>query len=825
MATRALTHSSERRAERLLDELLESQGWDTRRPPRGDILVQQEYRAYPEIAELLANASKSGEGFGIPEAIILERTTNTPLAVIEAKASMSEIDRALKEAQHYAASLHSDPWRPLAIGLAGTTEDEFQLRVSKLVGSDWLPITYENHPIGWIPTRANLENISVSGGPTEIRPTIPPLEVLAVRAKRINRLLREAHIKDEFRPAVVAAIMLGMWFSKGDIRREARYILRDINEACRDAFIKAGKPDLAKSLRVDEANGKLREKARVIAKILERLNVTVLTAEHDYLGHLYETFFRYTGGNTIGQYFTPRHITSMMAEICGVTKNDIVLDPTCGTGGFLIACMDRILRTHHLSRAQMVKVVKKHLIGFEEEPVTAALCVANMILRGDGSTGVQRADCFSAPDFPSGVVTVALMNPPFPHQKTDTPVENFVSCALSALRDRGKLAAILPLSLLVKATKGPWRQQILASNSLLAVCQLPDELFQPFSGAITAFVVLEKGVPHNPKRKTMFVRLNHDGLTLHKGARIERNSEPNQIPEAIDAILNGTEQPGFSGMAGIEKDAEWAVGAYIKSATPEEGEIREAVDVLVRRLASFYTRYAPEIIKQRNAISADEIHQVSYLDFVSPKKRANAKEITGAVDEIAEQFDILYGLPEIETREGIPPGRTLIISPTEQYNGCYGWLEFGTVLAPPFITVARTGSIGEAFVHLEPCAPNSDCLVLIPRVKDKLLIPRLILAASAIRLERWRYNYDRKITPSRLASVKLTHSAALLEFSADLLGRFKSVMQASLLPYKELIEDGHDIEIARKRLTELAKSPNLLVKGKALSDRLSQFQT
>ena len=188
--------------------------------------------------------------------------------------------------------------------------------------------------------------------------------------------------------------MLALWHSHGAIRRDTRYILSDINKECREAFKDAGRVDLVNSLRVEESNDKLREKTRRIATILERLNVTVLTAEHDYLGHLYETFFRYTGGNTIGQYFTPRHITKMMADVCEVTKNDIVLDPACGTGGFLISCMDRIARIHRLSRKQMVSVVQQHLIGFEDEPTTAALCIANMILRGDGSTGVHRADCF-----------------------------------------------------------------------------------------------------------------------------------------------------------------------------------------------------------------------------------------------------------------------------------------------------------------------------------------------------------------------------------------------------------------------------------------------
>lgn len=819
MANSSLSRASERRSEHLLNDLLISQGWDLRRPPQGDMVVQNEYRGFPEIAEALASASKTGSGAGVPEAILMDRATFQPIAVIETKRSSSEAGKSLAEAQAYADALWDAGWYPLAIGLAGTTDEEFRLQVSKRIKrGKWELVTYEGHPIGWIPTRTDLERVAIPSGPLDIRPTVPPLEVLAARANEINRLLREARIKDEYRPAVVAAVMLALWYSRGEIRREPHHILRDINEACRDSFVKAGKPELARSLRVDEANDKLKEKARRIATILERLNVTVLTAEHDYLGQLYETFFRYTGGNTIGQYFTPRHITRMMADICEVTKSDIVLDPACGTGGFLVACMDRLIREHHLSRTQMVGIVKKNLLGFEDEPVTAALCVANMILRGDGSTGVRKADCFRSPEYPIGKASVVLMNPPFPHEKTDTPVESLIDRALEGLRDRGKLAVIMPTGLLVKAGTAKWRNGVLRKNSLIAVCQLPDELFQPFASATTSFVVIEKGVAHNPRRNTTFVRLHHDGLELHKGARIERG--PNQIPDAIDAILNRKDRPGFSGTAHISEDMEWAAGAYIVSAQPEEEEMREAVDVLIRRLASFYTRYAPEIIAQRRALDAGEIAKVNYRNIVSAKKAENAGEITGADDEIGGRFDVFYGLGEIESREGIPQGRTLIISPTEEYNGCYGWLEFNKVLKPPFITVARTGSIGEAFVHLEPCAPNSDCLILLPRQEEWATIPQLILAASAIRLEKWRYNYGRKITPKRLASVKLPISSDLIKSTADLYHTFRGVMAASLAPYQT--EDERDMEIAQLRLADVVEGRT--VRGDALERALAELE-
>lgn len=114
-----------------------------------------------------------------------------------------------------------------------------------------------------------------------------------------------------------------------------------------------------------------------------------------------------------------------------------------------------------------------------------------MILRGDGKTGVHKADCFTSPSFPIGKASVGLMNPPFPHEKTDDPSEKYVERALGGLRDRGKLAVILPTGLIVKPGTREWRSKILKHNSLLAICQMPDELFQPFAAATTSFALIE----------------------------------------------------------------------------------------------------------------------------------------------------------------------------------------------------------------------------------------------------------------------------------------------------------------------------------------------
>lgn len=819
----AAIKASERRTEHILNDLLVSQGWDLQPPPRGNVLYQHEYVRYPELKDPLRSSSKSAKGAGIPEAIVVDPSSVEPLAIIEAKRLASDVNKALGEAQNYASAFVDFGFHPLSIGLAGTTDDEFDLRVSKWDGKKWVLVTYEGNPISWIPTEPDLARIATPSGPSEIRPTIPPAEVLAARANEINGLLRDAKIRDEYRPAIVASTMLALWKSKGEIRRDPRYILRDINASCRDAFVGAGKADLAKSLNVPEANKKLREKARRIARILERLNVTVLTAEHDYLGQLYETFFRYTGGNTIGQFFTPRHVARMMADLCEVTKDDVVLDPACGSGGFLVSCMDRLVTEHHLSREQMVKTIQKKLIGFESEPVTAALCVANMIIRGDGTTGIHAADCLSADNYPTGKADVVLMNPPFPHKNTDTPAEDFVDRALEGLKRGGKLAVILPTSLLAKSSKGAWREKTLKRHSLIAVCQLPDEVFQPFAAVTTTFAVFEKGVPHDPRRKTVFVRLHHDGLTLKKGVRVPRPGVANQIPDALEAINNKKVLPGFSGVESVSGRKEWSVGAYIPSAPPEIEETRELVDVLLRRLSAFYARYAREIIAQREAVKAEDIDVHHYRDILSDLRIANAGKLPSDAGSLGGFFDIYYGLKELHSRDGIALGKTLVISPTEEYNGCYGWLEFPMAIKPPFVTVAQTGSIGEAFVQLEPCAVNDDCLVLLPKEGRSVTLAQMFLAAATLHAEKWRFTYGRKLTPSRVAEFKLP--IGLDKWVSERIDIMQSVVESVIKPYGIDYEDESDRELAMTRVQGVKDNPSKLLRGKDLQARMKLWES
>jgi predicted RNA methylase len=527
---------------------------------------------------------------------------------------------------------------------------------------------------------------------------------------------------------------------------------------------------------------------------------------------LYEAFFRYTGGNTIGQYFTPRHITKMMVDICGITRDDVVLDPACGTGGFLVACMDRILREHHLSRAQVVQVVQQHLIGFEDEPVTAALCVANMILRGDGSTGVHRGDSLKSPSYPVGQASVVLMNPPFPHGKTKTPPELFVERALEGLQQRGRLAVIMPRSSLGKREKAHWRASILAHNTLDGVIVLPDELFAPYASSYTAVVLITKGVRHAADHSVFFARIENDGLRRRKNVRVPQEGE--QLTLAIKAFQENLTIAGFCGWKKVDPSAGWDSGFYIPARPLSEAQVEAQSAALARSSASFVVSHAPELLREEDAAREGAIVPRSYGTMKKPAKK---RRLGLQDDTIGGRFDIYWGQKNLHNKMALAPGPSLVISSSGFDNGCYGFFDYDDVIEPPFVTVPSTGSIGRAHVQKWPCGVTDDCLILVPK---KGTPPELLyVAAAVVRQERWRFNYGRKITPDRIEDFPLPSSDTIRGLVRH---HVESAMQIEKLALAEA-EDTRDAEIARKCVADIAANPDATVRGEQLEEKLEQW--
>ena len=114
----------------------------------------------------------------------------------------------------------------------------------------------------------------------------------------------------------------------------------------------------------------------------------------DWLGAFYEVFLKYASWRKTSASSSPRvDITRYVADVMDVQLNDIIYDPTCGTGGFLVAAFDSVKQI--ADPGQSAKFKKYAVFGVEQDAGVAALAVVNMIFRGDGKNNIVEGDCFA----------------------------------------------------------------------------------------------------------------------------------------------------------------------------------------------------------------------------------------------------------------------------------------------------------------------------------------------------------------------------------------------------------------------------------------------
>lgn len=230
-----------------------------------------------------------------------------------------------------------------------------------------------------------------------------------------------------------------------------------------------------------------------------RLEELPLTAELDLFGLAYERFFPDLFKGARGQYFTPRPLVELMVELADVRPGDRVLDPTCGSGGFLVA-----------ARARGADVE-----GVEVDPDLAALARLNLAVHGAPVRAVRTADFFA--EAAEADHDVVLANPPFSVPVADPAVLSgyvlaagrtrvasdvlFLEAALRALRPGGRLVTVLPYGVLTNRAAAPLRAWVEANAVREAVVSLPEGLFTPFGGTqARACVVALRRAPARARR-------------------------------------------------------------------------------------------------------------------------------------------------------------------------------------------------------------------------------------------------------------------------------------------------------------------------------------
>ncbi len=242
-------------------------------------------------------------------------------------------------------------------------------------------------------------------------------------------------------------------------------------------------------------------------------------SERQHFGEIYEQILNdlQSAGNA-GEYYTPRAVTAFMADRIDPRPGEILLDPACGTGGFL-SCAIRHMRSRYVKTVEDEARMQEGLRAVEKKQLPHMLCVTNMLLHNVRDPGFVRHDNALARPYvsygASDRVDIVLTNPPFggreedgiesnfpKHFQTRETADLFLALIIRLLRPGGRAAVVLPDgSLFGEGVKTRLKEHLMEECNLHTIVRLPNSVFKPYASIGTNLLFFEKG---EPTRETWF---------------------------------------------------------------------------------------------------------------------------------------------------------------------------------------------------------------------------------------------------------------------------------------------------------------------------------
>ncbi len=291
----------------------------------------------------------------------------------------------------------------------------------------------------------------------------------------------------------------------------------------------------------------------------------------DYLGRFYGEFMSYSGGDgqTLGIVLTPKHIAELFCDLADLKPSDKVLDPCCGTAGFLIAAMHTMLSKAE-SEAEERHIKKEQLFGVELQSYMFAIATTNMILRGDGKSNLENKDFLgeSTSKLQLKGCTVGMMNPPYSQGSKSNPTLyeiNFTEHLLDSLVEGGRAIVIVPQSSVTGKSKEEQniKANILKKHTLEGVITLNKNTFYGV-GTNPCIAVFTAGIPHTADHKCKFINFEDDGFVVSKHiGLVETASAKDRKQHLLDVWYNRIEPLSkFCVETTIEASDEWLHSFY-----------------------------------------------------------------------------------------------------------------------------------------------------------------------------------------------------------------------------------------------------------------------
>lgn len=277
------------------------------------------------------------------------------------------------------------------------------------------------------------------------------------------------------------------------------------------------------------------------------LSIDAMAGHLDIMGEMYSEFLKYAlgDGKEIGIVLTPPYVTKMMATILDVNKDSKVMDLATGSAGFLISAMEIMIQdVENLygkkttqAETKIDEIKKKQLLGVELNAEMFTLAATNMILRGDGSSNIQKGNTFNTPEelYTKFKANKLLLNPPFSFKENGIP---FIEFGLNKM-ETGGLGAIIIQDSAGSGKAISTNKKILKKHTLKASIKMPTDLFQPMAGVQTSIYIFEVNKPHDYEQTVKFIDFRNDGYKRTSRALQEMDNPTKRYQDIIKIYKAG----------------------------------------------------------------------------------------------------------------------------------------------------------------------------------------------------------------------------------------------------------------------------------------------
>lgn len=248
---------------------------------------------------------------------------------------------------------------------------------------------------------------------------------------------------------------------------------------------------------------------RLVINEINKINFSSKNKDIHVFNEIYESILKeLQSAGSSGEFYTPRAVTQFMVEILNPKIGESILDPACGTGGFLTCSLDHLSLTKNFDIR--LKKVQESIRGVEKKPLPHLLCTTNLILHGIKKPAVTRGNLLSLPLASwnaKNQVDIVLSNPPFGGQEEDGIEKNFpelfrtketadlfLTLIIHILKKNGRAGVVLPDgSLYGNGVKINIKKELLEKCNLHTIVRLPSGVFNPYTSIKTNLLFFVKG--------------------------------------------------------------------------------------------------------------------------------------------------------------------------------------------------------------------------------------------------------------------------------------------------------------------------------------------